>query len=168
MTLMTGQQYRESLRKRRPLKVFFDGKLLENPMEHPSIKSSVNSVALTYELALDPEYTAADDGEVGAHRRNHQPFLPFAPKHRRPNQQSPHAATARSALRHVLPTLRRHGCTQRRLFNHIRNRQKARHQLPRALPQVRSGHGEERLGRRRLHDGRQRRPRQAARRIDRR
>jgi 4-hydroxybutyryl-CoA dehydratase/vinylacetyl-CoA-Delta-isomerase len=59
MALMTGQEYRESLEKRRPLRVFMNGELLEDPIEHPVIKASVNSIALTYELAEDPEYREA-------------------------------------------------------------------------------------------------------------
>ncbi|MCB9495380.1 MAG: 4-hydroxybutyryl-CoA dehydratase [Fibrobacteria bacterium] len=56
MTLMNAESYRESLRKRKPLKVWLDGKLLENPIDHPYIKASINTVALTYELAHDPEF----------------------------------------------------------------------------------------------------------------
>ena len=56
MALMNAQQYRDSLAKRKPLKVYLDGKLLADPLAHPYIKASMNSVALTYELAHDPEY----------------------------------------------------------------------------------------------------------------
>ncbi len=58
MTLMNAHQYRESLARRRPMKIYLDGKRLENPLEHPSVQASVNSVALTYELAHDPEHRA--------------------------------------------------------------------------------------------------------------
>ncbi len=54
--LMTGEEYIESLRKRKPLKLYFNGELIENPVEHPIIRPSINSVALTYDLAYDPEY----------------------------------------------------------------------------------------------------------------
>ena len=56
MAMMNAKQYRDSLAKRKPLKVYLDGKLLANPLEHPYIKTSMNSVALTYELAHDPEH----------------------------------------------------------------------------------------------------------------
>lgn len=56
MSLMNAEQYRESLRRRKPLKVWLDGKLLDNPLEHPYIKASVNTVALTYQLAHEPEF----------------------------------------------------------------------------------------------------------------
>ncbi len=58
MALRTGKEYRESLRNRRPLKVYLGGELLENPYDHPIIKASINSIALTYELAEDPQYKA--------------------------------------------------------------------------------------------------------------
>ncbi len=51
MTLMTGQEYIQSLRRRRPLRLFLNGALVENPVDHPMIKPSINSVALTYDTA---------------------------------------------------------------------------------------------------------------------
>jgi 4-hydroxybutyryl-CoA dehydratase/vinylacetyl-CoA-Delta-isomerase len=56
MALMTGKEYRESLRQRKPLTVFLLGEKIEKPVEHPIIKASINSVALTYDLAHDPQY----------------------------------------------------------------------------------------------------------------
>ncbi|MCP4760740.1 MAG: 4-hydroxybutyryl-CoA dehydratase [archaeon] len=56
MTLMTGIEYRESLKKRKPLKIFLHGVEIKNPVDHPIIKSSINSIALTYELAEDPKH----------------------------------------------------------------------------------------------------------------
>lgn len=55
MPLMTREQYVESLRKLK-LKVYMFGELVENPVDHPIIKPSMNSVAMTYELAQKPEY----------------------------------------------------------------------------------------------------------------
>ncbi|VAX35261.1 4-hydroxybutanoyl-CoA dehydratase / Vinylacetyl-CoA Delta-isomerase [hydrothermal vent metagenome] len=56
MSVKTAQEYRESLAKRKPLKVYWNGGKLEDPIQHPIVKSSVNSVALTYELAHDPQH----------------------------------------------------------------------------------------------------------------
>ena len=56
MGLMTGETYRQSLRDRGPLKVYFQGEALKNPTEHPIVQASINSAALTYELAEDPQY----------------------------------------------------------------------------------------------------------------
>ncbi len=52
---MTKEQYVESLRKLN-LKVYFMGELIENPVDHPMIRPSMNSVAMTYELAEKEEY----------------------------------------------------------------------------------------------------------------
>lgn len=53
--MMTKEQYIESLRKMN-LKVYLMGELVDNPVDHPMIRPSMNSVAMTYELAEKPEY----------------------------------------------------------------------------------------------------------------
>ncbi len=55
MALMTGEQYEQSLRNLN-MKVYLLGELVESPVDHPIIRPSMNSVKLTYELALDPQY----------------------------------------------------------------------------------------------------------------
>ncbi|WP_312200564.1 4-hydroxyphenylacetate 3-hydroxylase family protein [Anaerospora hongkongensis] len=55
MALKTAQQYEDSLRKLK-LKVYLQGELVDNPVDHPIIKPSMNSVKMTYELAQDPQY----------------------------------------------------------------------------------------------------------------
>ena len=55
MAIKTGQQYEDSLRKLR-FKVYLQGELVENPVDHPVIRPSMNSVKMTYELANQPEY----------------------------------------------------------------------------------------------------------------
>jgi 4-hydroxybutyryl-CoA dehydratase/vinylacetyl-CoA-Delta-isomerase len=55
MALMTREEYIESLRKMN-LKVYLFGELVENPVDHPVIRPSMNSVAMTYELAQQEEY----------------------------------------------------------------------------------------------------------------
>lgn len=52
---MTKEQYIQSLRKLN-MKVYFMGKLIDNPVDHPIIRPSLNSVAMTYELAEKEEY----------------------------------------------------------------------------------------------------------------
>ena len=66
--MMTRAEYIESLR-RLNLKVYFMGELIENPVDHPMIRPSMNSVAKTYEFTAD--------------RQADQPFLPSPPKHGR-------------------------------------------------------------------------------------
>ena len=53
--MMTRAEYIESLR-RLNLKDYFMGEMIENPVDHPMIRPSMNSVAKTYELAEKPEY----------------------------------------------------------------------------------------------------------------
>ncbi len=55
MALMNGKQYRESLRKMKPV-VYIMGKRIENPVDHPIVIPSQNTVAMTYDLACDPRY----------------------------------------------------------------------------------------------------------------
>ena len=55
MTMMNGQQYEDSLRKLN-LKVFMFGKRVENVVDDPIIRPSMNAVKLTYELAHQPEH----------------------------------------------------------------------------------------------------------------
>lgn len=55
MALKTRDEYIESLRKM-DLKVYMFGERVENPVDHPIIRPSLNSIAMTYELAQHDEY----------------------------------------------------------------------------------------------------------------
>ena len=55
MTLMTAAEYVESLRKLHT-KVYMFGEKIDNWVDHPIIRPSINSVAMTYALAQDPKY----------------------------------------------------------------------------------------------------------------
>lgn len=55
MPLMTPEQYEESLRKMK-FKVYLFGEQVKNPVDHPIIRPSMNSVKMTYALAQDPQY----------------------------------------------------------------------------------------------------------------
>ena len=68
MALMTGAQYIESLRKLNT-RVYMFGKKIENWVDDPIIRPSINCVAVTYDLAQDPQYAdlmtvKLDDGRV--------------------------------------------------------------------------------------------------------
>jgi 4-hydroxybutyryl-CoA dehydratase/vinylacetyl-CoA-Delta-isomerase len=54
--MKTADEYLESLKKLK-LKVFFFGQRIEDPWDFPLTKPSQNSVALTYQLAHDPQYS---------------------------------------------------------------------------------------------------------------
>lgn len=53
--MKTAEEYIQSLRKLN-LEVYLLGEQVHNPVDHPIIRPSVNSVALTYRLAQEPEY----------------------------------------------------------------------------------------------------------------
>lgn len=55
MAMMTGEEYVESMRKLK-LQVYMFGKKIENPVDHPMLRPSLNSVKATYDLAQNPEY----------------------------------------------------------------------------------------------------------------
>jgi len=55
MAMMTGNQYRESLKKLKP-EVYFMGEKIENVVDNPHIIPHINSAAMTYDMALAPEY----------------------------------------------------------------------------------------------------------------
>ena len=55
MALMTGTQYIESLR-RLNTSVYMFGEKIDNWVDHPIIRPSINCVAVTYDLANDPQY----------------------------------------------------------------------------------------------------------------
>jgi 4-hydroxybutyryl-CoA dehydratase/vinylacetyl-CoA-Delta-isomerase len=56
MVIKSGSEYRESLGKRKPMNIYFMGNKVEDPLSHPIIKAAVNSIAMTYDLANQPEY----------------------------------------------------------------------------------------------------------------
>lgn len=53
--MMTKKQYIESLKKLN-LDLYMFGKKVEDPINHPIVRPSLNSFAATYELAEDPQY----------------------------------------------------------------------------------------------------------------
>ena len=55
MALMTPQEYIESLRKLNT-RVYMFGEKIDNWVDHPMIRPSINCVAMTYALAQDPQY----------------------------------------------------------------------------------------------------------------
>ena len=55
MALMTAEQYIESLRKL-GTRVYMFGEKIDNWVDHPIIRPSINCLAMTYELAQQDEY----------------------------------------------------------------------------------------------------------------
>ena len=55
MALMTGQQYKDSIKDLK-INVYLFGEKVENQLENPITGPAIEAVALTYDLANDPEY----------------------------------------------------------------------------------------------------------------
>ena len=55
MPMMSGQQYEDSLRKLN-FQVYLFGKKVDNVVDNPIIRPSMEAVKLTYDLAQDPQY----------------------------------------------------------------------------------------------------------------
>lgn len=53
--MMTAQEYEDSLREMN-FRVYLLGELVENPVDHPMIRPSMNSVKMTYALAEEKRY----------------------------------------------------------------------------------------------------------------
>ena len=55
MALMTGQQYKDSIKDMK-INVYCFGKKIENQLEHPITRPAIDAVALAYDMAHDPDY----------------------------------------------------------------------------------------------------------------
>jgi len=55
VALKTPQQYLDELRQLK-INLYMFGEKVENYVDHPIIRPSINAMAMTYKLALDPEY----------------------------------------------------------------------------------------------------------------
>ena len=55
MALKTPEQYEDSLRKMN-FKIYLMGELIQNPVDNPIIRPSMNSVKMTYTLAQDAQH----------------------------------------------------------------------------------------------------------------
>ena len=55
MALKTPEEYEDSLRKMN-FKIYLMGEEVKNPVDHPIIRPSMNSVKMTYALAQEPEH----------------------------------------------------------------------------------------------------------------
>ena len=54
-TLMSGNDFRESLRRYKP-RVFVDGRRVDSVADEPAFAPGINAIALTYDYALRPEF----------------------------------------------------------------------------------------------------------------
>ena len=69
MAIRTGQDYINSL-KGRKLTVYLFGEQVQDPVEHPMIRPSINAVAETYDLAAREEDLASPMSKISGKRVN--------------------------------------------------------------------------------------------------
>ena len=69
MSIRTGAEYIDSLRGR-DLKVYLFGEEIDDPVEHPIIRPSINAVAETYDLAVREEDLATVESSLSGRRVN--------------------------------------------------------------------------------------------------
>ncbi len=69
MAIRTGEDYINSLRGRK-LKVYLFGELIDNYVDHPIIRPSINAVAETYDLAVREEELASTESSISGVRVN--------------------------------------------------------------------------------------------------
>jgi 4-hydroxybutyryl-CoA dehydratase/vinylacetyl-CoA-Delta-isomerase len=69
MAIRTGEEYINSLRGRK-LKIYLFGELVDDPVEHPIIRPSINAVAETYDLAVREEELASVHSSITGQQIN--------------------------------------------------------------------------------------------------
>lgn len=67
MVIRTGEEYIDSL-KGRKLKVYLFGELIDDPVNHPIIRPSINALAETYDLAIKDEELASVQSSISGKR----------------------------------------------------------------------------------------------------
>lgn len=108
MSLKTAEQYEESLR-RLNLKVYLLGERIDNPVDHPMIRPSMNSVKMTYALAEDPLHEDLMTATFPPYGKKDQSLLSSASEHGRSHQKGQNAAAAGTKDGRLLPAVRGNG-----------------------------------------------------------
>ena len=120
MALRTPEEFVQSLADLH-LQIYLFGERIEDYVNHPLIRPSINCIAMTYELAAQPEYEDLMLATSHLTGKQDQPLLAHPPVDRGPLQEGQDAAPARPEDRLVLPALRRHGRHQRPVLGHLRD-----------------------------------------------
>ena len=122
--MKTREEYVESLRKLN-LKVYFMGERIHNPVDHPVIRPSLNSIAMTYELAEMEEYK---DIMTATSNLTGKTVNRFCHLH-----QSPEDLKNKVKMQRLLGQ-KTASCFQRcHLFNDLRDGSSPRHGIPQTL-----------------------------------
>ena len=118
MALMTAKEYIDSLR-RLNTRVYMFGEKIDNWVDHPMIRPSINCVAMTYALAQDPQYADLMTATSSLTGAQDQPLHPSPPVRGRPGEEGEDAAPAGPEDGQLLPALRGYGRLQRRVLHHL-------------------------------------------------
>ena len=106
--LMSGADYRESLRRYSPT-VFVNGRRVASVADERAFQPGLNAIALTYDYALKPEYARLMTAAAAQQRQGGEPAEPHRHEQRRPAQQARSRAPGvpGDRLRPALPDARR-------------------------------------------------------------
>ena len=115
MAFMTGAEYIESLRKLNT-RVYMFGEKIDNWVDHPIIRPSINCVAVTYDLAHDPQYE--DLMTATSHLTGHK-INRFANIHQSTEDLKKKVKMQRLLGQILLPAVRWHGRVQRDLLHDL-------------------------------------------------
>ena len=58
MPLKTPDEYIATIKARKPMEIWFRGEKMKDPLEHPALRSSVETIKRIYELAHHPKFTS--------------------------------------------------------------------------------------------------------------
>ena len=116
MPIKNGAEYIESLRGRK-LKIRLFGKWVEEPVDHPMIRPSINAVAETYDLAVEePELAGAKSSLSGIQVNRFLHIAESAQDLVNQNRMQPQAGPAD---RYMLSAMRGHGRAQFSLLYYL-------------------------------------------------
>ena len=117
MALMTGEQYIESIRKMN-MEIYMFGEKVENPVDNPILRPSLNSVRMTYDLAQDPQY---QDLMVVTSPFTGEKINRFTHIHQSTEDLKNKVKMQRlwSENRSLFPALCRNGCVQCRVLHNL-------------------------------------------------
>jgi hypothetical protein len=128
--IANGAEYIESLRGR-GLTIWLFGEKIEEPVDHPIIRPSINALARTYDLAVEhPELASVVSPFTGERVSRFLHICTSAPDLVAQNKI---AAPSGAAHGHLLPALCRAGRVQCAVLGDVRDRRAVRHAVPRAI-----------------------------------
>ena len=137
MGLKTPEEFVQSLADLH-LQIYLFGEKVDDYVNHPVIRPSINCIAMTYELARQPEY---EDLMLATSHLTGKKVNRFAHIHQSTDDLAKKVKMQRLLGQKTGSCFQRcvgHGRDQRPLLGHLRDRSGQGHRLPRALQEVRT------------------------------